>query len=147
MSLALTRELTVEVYMRAFVPWEAQQRQRKMVETLREHAESDALNEVSVNLWSSRVGVGDDSAEATLETVAEIESALEATDYSMEPFFKTRPGRKHEQEKLTLPIMCVLVRDEDEICGVYPCSKPDGAESVPDLLDRLAEGRGLSNLA
>ncbi|WP_338730006.1 HTH domain-containing protein [Haladaptatus sp. DJG-WS-42] len=147
MSLALTRELTVEVYMRAFVPWEAQQRQRKMVETLREHAESDALNGVSVNLWSSRVGVGDDSAEDTLETVAEIEAALAETDYSMEPFFKTRPGRKHEQEKLTLPIMCVLVRDEDEICGVYPCSKPAGTESVPDLLDKLANEQALANLA
>ncbi|WP_336360258.1 HTH domain-containing protein [Haladaptatus sp. ZSTT2] len=147
MSLALTRELTVEVYMRAFVPWEAQQRQRKMVETLRDHAESDALSEVSVNLWSSRVGVGDDSAEETLETVAEIEATLEGTDYSMEPFFKTRPGRKHEQEKLTLPIMCVLVRDGDDICGVYPCSKPGGTESVPDLLDKLANEQALSNLA
>ncbi|MFC6731013.1 MULTISPECIES: HTH domain-containing protein [unclassified Haladaptatus] len=146
MSLALTRELEVEVYMRAFVPWEAQQRQREMVETLREYADGDTLADVSVNLWSSRVGVGDDTEEQTLRTVAEIERALCDAECSMEPFFKTRPGRSHEQEKLTLPIMCVLVRDQGEIRGVYPCSKPDGTESVPDLLEKLAAEQPLENL-
>lgn len=143
------RPLELDVYMRAFAPDAAQRRQEAMLDRMRELRDRGMVEEVSVTRWSNQVSVSpaqDREPPVGVETYRELDEAVGETELSIEPFFRERSGAGGDRTVLSLPVLCVAIRRDGEITGVYPCSAPDGSYSVTDCLDALASGNDVENV-
>ncbi|MFC6730448.1 HTH domain-containing protein [Natronoarchaeum mannanilyticum] len=146
----IDRPLELDVYMRAFAPDAARRRQEAMLERMRELRDRGTAEAVSVTRWSNQVSVSparDRDPPVGVETYRELDAATDGTELSIEPFFRERSGAGGDRTVLSLPVLCVAIRRDGEITGVYPSSAPDGSYSVTDCLDALAAGDDLTNLA
>jgi len=144
------RQLELDVYMRAFAPDAAQRRQEAMLERMRELRDRGMIEEVSVTRWSNQVSVSpehDREPPVGVEAYRELDQTTDGTELSIEPFFRERSGHRENRTVLSLPVLCVAIRRDGQITGVYPCSAPDGSYSVTDCLDALAAGEDVENVA
>ncbi|SNZ17450.1 hypothetical protein SAMN06269185_3027 [Natronoarchaeum philippinense] len=144
-----TEPFELDVYMRAFVPDAAQRRQEAMLERMRRLRDRGIIDDVSVSRWSSRaclsVELHHDRPDGT-ELYRELVDATDGTALSIQPFFRERKGPSRGRSVVHLPVVCVVVRRDDAIAGVYPCSAPEGTYSVTDCLDALEDGGDVENV-
>ena len=133
----------IEVYMRGFAPDAAQQTQESTLQRLYEFQESDVVDEVDVTRWSRKVCFRSGGRGGVPEEIAmyrEFERALEDTDLTVDPFFRVRrdgAGRT----VMFLPVLCLALREDEELTGVFPCAGPDETYTVSDCLEALEAGR------
>ena len=144
------KPLELDVYMRTFVPDAAQRRQEAMLERMRDLRDRGKVDDVSVSRWSSQVcvspGLEHDAADGA-EAYRELKDAVADTDLSIEPFFRERQGTGEDRRVVSLPVICVAVRRDGEITGIFPCSATDGTYSVTDCLDALEDETDVENVA
>jgi hypothetical protein len=141
--------LELDVYMRAFVPDAAQRRQEAMLERMRDLADRGKIDDLSVTRWSNQVSVTpdlDSDNPAGEHVYRELDAATEDTTLSIEPFFRERRGPKEDRQVISLPVICVVVRSDETVAGIYPCSADDSTYSVTDCLDALEAGENVANV-
>lgn len=141
----------LELWLRAFSPSISKKRQRELIERARSLAADGVVDDVEVDTWSSQVCTPDDDATDAIDTcpavVGELLNAVEGTDLRLEPHFGHRdvaPDRWGTV--ISLPVVCLLVRQDGELVGIYPATDDERSYSVTDGLERLEAGEPVANL-
>lgn len=99
--------------------------------------------QTEVNDWSTRVCIpgGGGPADSCPRVVDEIMDAADAADVCVEPYFRSRTARHDADEAvLFLPVICLLVRRDGDLAGIYPVTRDGERFTVEDGLDRLERG-------
>lgn len=135
--------LTVDVCFRASVTGVTEARQEAVLDRVEQLTRTGAIDDLTVHYWSSRVtapndGVRNDSG--CPEIIQELYDVTEGTDCSLSPCFRETEGDREHRTVLFLPIVCLVVRRDDAVVGVYPSDRGDSHNSVTEGLDRLERG-------
>lgn len=152
----LDEAVTVTVHLRAAPSSAAARRQESVLSTLRE-LEAETIPELTVERWSPQVTVpvpeeaGRDAG--AVELFDEFEAAAEESDVRLQPFFERREAvggllssGPTNQQTLVFPVVCLTVRREGELTGLYPCWNDGVHESVEDGLGALESADDVENL-
>jgi len=150
MQDAIEGELAVELCLRSAAPSVARGRQKRVRDRVAELESRGVVADATVTYWNTRVcipGSNAGPADRCPRVVGEILDAVEDGDVSIEPYFRRREA-SHDADEcvLALPVICLLVREEGELCGVYPATEDGEGHTVSDGLDRLETGEGVQNL-
>jgi hypothetical protein len=142
-------DASVTLYLRAGAPTAARDRQadaRARVEAL---VDAGVLPALDVSEWPSKAVVPSDGpADAAVETYDEFRKAVATRPgVHLDPFFEDRPGVGRSNRIVVLPVVCIAVRRDDELTGLYPCWNEGSHESVEDGLAALESGEDVENLA
>ncbi|ACV47371.1 conserved hypothetical protein [Halomicrobium mukohataei DSM 12286] len=136
--------------MRRFAPDAAQQRQRDVLERVEKLAEEGLVEEVTHEWWSTRVctpGTDDSEGSSCPMIVEELLDAADGTSISLQPAFRRATGHETaDSDVLYLPVICLVVREDGEVAGIYPACDGQTHHRVEDALDRIESGEGVSNL-
>jgi hypothetical protein len=142
-------EASVTLYLRAGATTAARDRQadaRARVEAL---AEAGLLPDLTVEEWPSKAVVPTDGptdpAVGTYDEFAD--AAASRPEVHLDPFFEDRPGVGRCDRVVVLPVVCIAVRREEDLTGLYPCWKAGNHEAVEDGLAALESGDDVENLA
>lgn len=136
-------ELHVEVFLRESCPYEATQRQRKVVSHLHRLEETGVIGDLSVDCWGVRSHISPDCSTAydTYERLAEWATEAGCT---LEPGFdhveRTSMVGEGEDESLVLPILCLAVSRGDVLEAVFPHARGEEIFTVTDGLRALETG-------
>lgn len=149
--------LTVTVHLRAAPSSAAGRRQQSVLSKLRELEAEGTIPGLTVERWSPQVTVpmpeeaGRDAG--AVELFEEFETVAEESGIRLEPFFETREtvggllsSGPTNQQTLVFPVVCLTIRREGELTGLYPCWNDDEHQSVEDGLAALESGEGIENL-
>lgn len=141
-------DASVTLYLRAGAPTAARDRQadaRARVEAL---AGAGLLPDPSVSEWPSKAVVPTDGpADDDVETYDEFATvAAGRPGLHLDPFFEDRPGVGRTDRVVVLPVVCLTVRREEMLTGLYPCWNGGTHESVEDGLAALEAGEDVENL-
>jgi hypothetical protein len=139
----------VQVCLRPFTPQEVQQRQQEVLDRI-EAVAADGAVVATVDWWSPRVSPPD--CDGPLRggcppVVTELLALADREGFSLEPFIGKRAGtRPGQDDSLVLPVICLLVRVDGEIGGLYPVRVDDRLYTVEDGLAALEAGEDGLNL-
>ncbi|WP_424017189.1 HTH domain-containing protein [Halorientalis pallida] len=149
---AVEADCTVTLHLRASAPAAATRRQRTVLDRLRSLASDGVVPDLRVERWSSKVTVpseGDESEQGPVELYEEFETATERADARLEPFFETREAvggllsaGPPTDRVIVFPVVCLTVRRDGDLTGLYPCWKDGDHHSVEDGLEALATEPG-----
>ena len=137
-------EPIVDVYLRAFQP--THDSVDHVFETLERLADRGRIAGYNVESWPSRATLTDEEL-PVVATFERFENWADEKGVSIRPAFDVHRHQcgftGDESEVLITPSICLAVRDEDELQGVYPCSEDGTVCTVDDLLASLERGTGL----
>lgn len=140
---------TVQVCLRPFTPKEVQERQQEILDRLAV-LEADGRLDADVVWWSPRVCPPDQEGPLSggcPDVVRELVDLSEQQGFSLGPFIEEHPGPIPGQgASLTLPVISLVVRDDDGIGGVYPLTFEGTSYTVEDGLRALESGEPVLNL-
>lgn len=149
---AVDPDCTVTLHLRASAPAAATRRQRTVLDRLQSLASDGVVPELRVERWSSRVTVpsnGDDGEPGPVALYDEFEAAAERADARLEPFFETREAvggllsaGPPTDRVIVFPVVCLTVRRDGDLTGLFPCWKDGNHHSVEDGLEALATDPG-----
>jgi hypothetical protein len=150
MQDSIQGELAVELCLRSAAPSVARGRQEAVRDRVERLESRGVVDETTVNYWSTRVcvpGSASGPADRCPRVVGEVLDAAERHGVSVQPYFRERAA-SHDADEcvLALPVICLLVRRDGELRGVYPVTRDGERETVTDGLDRLADGADATNL-
>jgi hypothetical protein len=136
----LTGEITV--YVREDSPAYVQRRQRNVREVFDTLTAAGVLDPVSVVEWPERVVLPND------DIVAEVyERFVEAVGRnSLEPFFERKAATGSDEYVVALPPVCIALRDDDAVRGLYPCWQNGTHHSIENCITALSRGEPIANL-
>ncbi|MBV0922974.1 hypothetical protein KTS45_02075 [Halomicroarcula limicola] len=125
------------MYVRSPVSDATEQRQTAALARADSLRQQGLVDDVSVTYWN-RLSTGADANEAA--DIAAMEAWADAHGCSLAPAFD-----RHDRSSaftgrdsvVTLPVICLVVYEDDEIAGVYPHAGPEGHCTVADGLDRV----------
>jgi hypothetical protein len=144
------RDVTVELCLRSSAPSVARGRQETVRERVEALNEDDAVADATVSYWSTRVCVPDNGsgpADRCPRVVGEILEVARERGVSVEPYFRSRAASHDDDERvLFLPVICLLVRCDGDLCGLYPVTKGDQRYTVKDGIERLEAGEDPTNI-
>lgn len=131
----------MELYLRSFAPSGASDRQRAVMEDLyRLHREGVA--EADVTVWGGRISP---RTAAVTEEGRNYLDAIEAfrrweaeSDASLNGAFDERTSETLVEEPhpvVVPPTMCLAVYEDDDLWGVFPCTRDGEDRTVADCLD------------
>ncbi|WP_380678424.1 HTH domain-containing protein [Salinigranum sp. GCM10025319] len=98
-----------------------------------------AIEEFDIRTWPDEVALSEATdGDPVVETFERFERWAAAHDLSVRPAFDVRTvssliGR--EREVLTLPMMCLAVREGDDLVGVFPCRDGERTWTIDDCLN------------
>lgn len=142
-------EVEFDVFVRSLSPpLGIRQRQEQLFNKLQELQSSGQIDSYRVNLWGGGVCLcdvcsGTSVAESMLSTVEELEEWAATQEAVTLPFERRTVDSDmldRSSRELDVPSMCLSVRVETDICGVFPCTVAGEAISVTDYVDTLASG-------
>ncbi|MFB6188441.1 MAG: HTH domain-containing protein [Halapricum sp.] len=142
--------VTLDVCLRSAVAGVVEARQDEVLDRIQQLKRSGVIDEVTVHYWSGRTNAPNDGARNESgypDIVRELYDVTTDSDLSLEPFFRQEEGDEDHRDVLYLPVVCLIVRCEGDIVGVYPATCGDDHESITDGLDALAEDDEWGNLA
>ncbi|MFC7045709.1 HTH domain-containing protein [Halobacteriaceae archaeon GCM10025711] len=97
----------------------------------------------NVESWPSRATLADEKL-PVVATFERFEDWADEEGVSIRPAFDVHTHHcgftGDESEVLITPSICLAVRDEDELQGVYPCSEDGTVCTVDDVLASLERG-------
>ena len=130
---------TATLYVRTPAPMATEKRQETILGRLEALRRSGAIDEVTVTYWFRQARV--DDADPVMPSVIALEEWASANDVELTPAFD-RHDRANwytgaADSVVSLPVICLAVFSDGEICGVYPHVGPSGHQSVVDGLDSL----------
>lgn len=150
MSQVSTVAESVQICFRRFAPDAAQRRQQDVLDRLEGFAERGVVDEVSEEWWSTRVctpGAETGAGASCPAIVGELLDAVDGTEISLQPAFRHATGHDTtDSGVLYLPVICLVVRDEGTVTGIYPACDGEAHHSVEDALDRIEAGEAVGNL-
>jgi hypothetical protein len=148
---------SVTVHLRAAPSAAAGRRQRAVLDRLRALEADGTVADLTARRWSSRVTVPvaePDADEASaVDLYAEFEALAAESTLQLEPFFEKRhrtggllSGGPPTEREVVFPVVCVTVRRDETLVGLYPCWRDGEHHAVEDGLDALADGESGANL-
>jgi hypothetical protein len=147
---------TVTIHLRAAPSTPAARRQETVLDRLRELEEHEVVPDLTIERWSAQVSVpvqAGDSDAGAVELFEEFEAAADEAGLRLEPFFETREAvggllssGPSASRILSFPVVCLTVRRDGDLTGLYPCWNDGVHQSVEDGLGALADGDGAENL-
>jgi hypothetical protein len=139
----------VQVCLRPFTPPEVQERQQEILDRLA-ILESEGLIESEVVWWSPRVtppGSDGPLSGGCPEVVRELVALAERETFSLAPFIEEHAGASPGKgDSLTLPVVALVVRDGDDIGGLFPVSFEGTKYTVEEGLSALEAEESPLNL-
>jgi hypothetical protein len=142
--------VAVELCLRSSAPSVARGRQDEVRDCVEALDGEGQVAETTVSWWSSRVCTpGSDAgpADRCPRVVGEILAVGERDGVAIEPYFRRRAAaRDGDEDVIFLPVICLLVRRDGELQGLYPATVDGERYTVEDGLDRLAAGEDATNL-
>lgn len=154
-------ELTVEVCLRSSAPSVARGRQADVLDRVEALHERGDISGRTVTYWSTRVcspGGGSTAVDSCPRVVGELLAAADRPGVSVEPYVRGRTSRGtspgsdaganglRDADVLFLPVICLLVRRDGDLAGIYPLTVDGERYTVEDGLDRLERGDSAANL-
>lgn len=135
----------ITVYLRAVTPDAARECQHACIKRFKALSDAGVVEETSVTRWPTRIRKpAEPSERAALECYEELLDAVGREPLA--PFFTERSSQEGGQE-VTLPVICVVARRDDDVVGVYPRRKNGEYHSVEDCLRALASGDCIENVS
>lgn len=148
--------VSVTVHLRSAPATPAASRQEAVVTRLRELASAGAIPDVGIERWSAQVTmpVADaDSDAGAVDLFEEFETVADEAGVRLAPFFETKEAvggllsaGPTASKILAFPVVCITIRREETLTGLYPCWKDGEHHSVEDCIDALADGGPAENL-
>lgn len=141
-------EASVTLYLRSDAPTAARDGQTDARVRIEALADAGVLPDLTVNEWPSKAVVPTDGpadpAVGTYDEFAEATSGYPGV--RLDPFFEDRPGVGRTDRVVILPVVCIAVRREGALTGLYPCWKGGDHQAVEDGLAALEAGETVENL-
>lgn len=139
---------SVTLYLRAGAPTTARDRQRNARARVEALVDAGVLPDLTVEEWPSKAVVPNDGpTDPAVETYDEFADAAAARpDVHLDPFFEDRPGVGRSDRVVVLPVVCIAIRRDGELTGLYPCWNEGDHEAVEDGLAALETGEDVENL-
>lgn len=139
---------SVTLYLRVGAPTAARDRQtdaRARVEAL---VDAGLLPDLTVEEWPSKAVVPNDGpADPAVEIYDEFaEAAAARPGLHLDPFFEDRSGVGRTDRVVVLPVVCIAVRRQEELTGLYPCWNEGNHDAVEDGLAALESGDDVENI-
>lgn len=139
-------DASVTLYLRGNAPTavrESQADARARIEAL---ADAGILIDYTISEWPSRVTVPSDGpadpAVGLYDEFAEAVATLPGVE--LEPFFEDRTDLGWAERMVVFPVVCLAVRREDDLTGIYPCWNEGLHHTVEDGLTALEAGENLT---
>lgn len=146
---SMTQPLHVQVCLRPFTPREIQERQQDVLDRVA-ILESEGILEAEVIWWSPRVCPPNSDGPLSggcPDVVRELVELADGAGFSLAPFIDEHAGViPGEGDSLTLPVISLVVRDDDDIGGIYPIAFEGTKYTVEDGLRALEAGESVLNL-
>ena len=141
----LDGELTV--YLRSSAPDVARERQRAVLDLVDCLESAAVVDDVPVVRWPKRVRAPANSDPAAAAAVACYDEFVERVGVrALEPFFEERPATGRVDRVIVFPVICIAVRDEGELTGLYPHWNDGVHHSIEDCLAALSAGEPVDNI-
>ena len=135
----------VTVYVAESVSPESHERFRAVEDAFDRLEAAEVVDGVTVVTWPTEVEAPTDGPEG--EVVATYDEFVDSvgTD-ALEPFFETESGDGEYERVVSMPDVCITIRDEGELTGLYPKRDGSATQSVEDCLAALAMGDRVENV-
>lgn len=140
-------EVEFDVFVRSLSPpLGIRQRQEQLFSQLQDLQSAGRIDSYRVNLWGGGVCLcdvcsGTSVAETMLDNVEEFEQWAATQEAVTLPFERTTVDSTtldQTSSELSVPSICLSVRVEADICGVFPCTVAGESISVTDYVETLA---------
>jgi hypothetical protein len=141
--------VTLDICLRSAVAGITEARQEEVLDRVHQLKRNGSIDEISVNYWGGRVAAPNDGTRndsGTPDIVTELYDVIDDSTLSLEPVFREKTGDR-DRTVLFLPVVCLVVRRDDEVVGVYPSTCEDDHETLQDGLAALAGGDEWANVA
>jgi len=136
--------------MRSLAPEEVQGRQREVLDRVEALAAAGIVAAAPITWWSHRVcppNPDNPLAQSCPAVVSELLDRAAAADFELAPYFDAHPRVGHgDADAITLPVICLVVRRDGEVCGLYPIQRRGRRYTVEDCLTALEAGASVANL-
>lgn len=147
-------ELSFTLHMRPASSTAVERRQNRIHEQFSQLVDAETIEDIEMNRWQQKiqVPVESPSQRRAVELFDEFRKKTLQVGGRLEPFFEERSSvstfftKESTERILIFPVLCVTVRDDDELVGLYPCWRDATHHSVGDCLDRLKRGEPVCNL-
>jgi len=140
------RQISIELCLRSSAPSVARGRQEEIRERAESLADDGRVADISTQFWSTRVcAPGGGAADRCPRVVGEIFAAAAEADLTIEPYFRRRPASFDDEEVIFLPVICLLVRRDGDIHGIYPATEDCKGHTVMDAIEMLEDQRPIEN--
>ncbi|MEF8808777.1 HTH domain-containing protein [Natronomonas sp.] len=135
----------ITVYVREDPPSYVSDRQRAVHEVFETLEAAGVLDPVPVVEWPEQVtsSAGED-AEPPLETYREFVDAVGRR--ALEPFFERRAATGSTDSIVELPAVCIALRADGAVRGLYPCWQEGTHHSIEDCIAALSRGDDIANV-
>jgi len=136
----------VTIYVAESLSSESHERFRAVRDGFDRLEAAEVIDGVTVVTWPTEIDAPTDGHEN--EVVATYDEFVESvgTD-ALEPFFEAETGDDDHERVVSMPDICITVRDEGELTGLYPKRDGSTTQSVEDCLAALAMGDRVENVA
>ena len=134
---------TVDVYFRTSVMGVIEARQEGVLDRAEQLVRKGVVDDLRINYWSSQVTAPDNGARndsGCPDVVRELYDVTAGTDCSLSPCFREAKGDRDNRTVLFLPVVCLVVRHDGDIVGVYPSDNGGEHHSVENGLDIMERG-------
>jgi hypothetical protein len=148
--------VSVTVHLRSAPSMPAANRQEAVVSRLTDLSSAGVIPEAGIERWSGQVTVpvaGADTDAGAVELFEEFEAAADDAGVRLEPFFESKQAvggllsaGPTAARIIAFPVVCITIRRDEALTGLYPCWKDGVHHSVEDCLDALADGEPVENL-
>lgn len=135
----------ITVYLREAPPEYVRERQQVVLDTFEKLEATAVLSDVTVVRWPKHVRVPTDRTDTNAgDTYQEFVDAV--GNESLEPFFKQKPASGRNQNVLVLPTICIALRIDGELSGLYPHWDDGTHHSIEDCQQALSVGDPIANV-
>lgn len=142
----------ISLYLRASPTAVGKRRQERVEQRLAALTDEGALGSLSVERWPGQLRIGPDETPTVAARYEELAAAADEAGARLAPFFEDRGGidgfiqSYADTRVLTFPVIAVVVEDDDEVVGLYPCRRDGVHDRVEEAVDTLAAGESPDNL-
>lgn len=137
-------ELTV--YLREAPPEYVRERQQAVLDTIERLEAAAVLDGPTVVSWPKHVRVPTDRTD-THAGDAYREFADAVGEAALEPFFDRKPVPGRGEDVLVLPTICIALRTDDGLAGLYPHWNDGTHHSIEDCRRALSVGDAIANVS
>jgi hypothetical protein len=141
----LDAAVSVTLYLRSSASPPAKRRQAAICERFDALASAGVVPTATVRGWDRRVGALDLDGTSALDRYDEFAAAVGDRGH-LDPFF-CESSTGFGDRSVVVPVLCLAVRRDDTVTGLYPCWSDGTHWSIEDGLRAIETGDDFENLA